>query len=272
MESSSPHPPAIRKVAFEFAHSRAVMDDATLERVLTDPPLYEGGGLPYHLDRAHAKALAELPKGARVLEIGCGGGQCREWIESIGLKYFGTDISQTRIQEELRVHGGADFLSDVHFAPLKEESFDAVYCAAVFEHLACPHLACQNIRALLKPGGLFLGNVSFLEAWHDNSFFHMTPNGVIELLRSGGLDPEYVWPSRNYSGFKALPRFGLRGPFKLLWVLGYKLAWSYDCQEALRNVYKKWRGRPVERPIMSDATMAGAIDWIAKRPSGIDSP
>src|SRR5207248_688266 len=132
--------------------------------------------------------------GARVLEIGCGGGQCRPWFQSHGFEYVGIDVSKTRVFDWLQRYGGPDLLCDSHFLPFKDQSFDVVYSAAVVEHLACPPLAVREMCRVLKPGGFYLGNVSFLEPWHDNSFFHMTPLGVAELLVESGFEVRHIWP------------------------------------------------------------------------------
>ncbi len=240
-----------------------------LDRVLKEPPRYtDGDGLPYHLDLAHAERIAKSPAG-RVLEIGCGGGQNRKWIESRGHRYVGSDISKTRVFEWLQEFGGPDLLCDAHFLPFRNEQFDIVYAAATTEHLACPQRVAQEVYRVLKPGGYFLGNVSFLEAWHDHSYFHMSPLGVIELLTRAGFEIEFVWPGRGYSGFRAIPSMAFRGPFRALVPFGRLMHGMYSVQTSLRGWLRKLRGRPVETELLRQATVAGAIDWIARRPANI---
>lgn len=191
-------------VNFTFTSKRSFMSDEALLQIFEDPARPETEGLPHHLDVAHAQCLQNLPQDTRVLEIGCGGGQFRPWFQQRGMEYVGTDISKTRVGEELRLYGGADVLCDAHFLRFADESFDVVYSAAVFEHLACPLRAVQEVRRVLKPGGLMLSNASFMEPWHDHSYFHLGPLGAVELLTAGEMRPLKVWPSRNYSGFKAM--------------------------------------------------------------------
>jgi len=237
-----------------------------LEAALMDPPLYDGHEtLPYHLDPAHARVLAELPPGSRVLEIGCGGGQNRGWMTRHDLSYIGTDLSRTRVFDWLQKYGGPDLLCDAHFLPFQDGQFDAVYSAATTEHLACPQRVVREVFRVLKPGGLFLGNVSFLEAWHDDSYFHMSPLGVCELLADAGFTVENVWPGRRYSGFTAIPSMGFRGPFKLLRYVGRGLHGMYRLQCWMRNRLRGFRGLPLESSIRQQAVVAGAIDWIARR-------
>lgn len=151
------------EVCFMFNSARSFMSEEALLLVLEDPARHKSERLPHHLDLAHAQCLQKLPEGTKVLEIGCGGGQSRPWFQQRGMQYVGTDISKTRVWEELRRFGGADLLCDAHFLPFADESFDVVYSAAVFEHLACPVRAVQEVRRVLKPGGLMLSNASFME-------------------------------------------------------------------------------------------------------------
>ncbi|MBX7258992.1 MAG: class I SAM-dependent methyltransferase [Candidatus Hydrogenedentes bacterium] len=219
------------------------------------------------MDPAHAKVLADAPRGTRLLEVGCSEGRNRPWFAKAGFVYFGTDIYRPADSELMRACGGPHFLSDAHFFPVADEQFDIVYCAAVTEHLACPHLAFQEMNRVLKPGGYFLGNVAFLEPWHADSFFHMSANGVIELLTLSGFRPEYVWPSRGYSEFDAAALLAFRGPFRAFKYVARGLNAAYRMQYKLRRLARSMKGKSEERFVDEWARVAGAIDWIARKPS-----
>lgn len=251
-------------VNFTFTSDRSFMSDEVLLQIFEDPARPETEGLPHHLDIAHAQCLQGLPQGTRVLEIGCGGGQSRPWFQQKGMQYVGTDISKTRVGEELRLYGGADVLCDAHFLPFADESFDVVYSAAVFEHLACPLRAVQEVRRVLKPGGLMLSNASFMEPWHDHSYFHLSPLGAVELLTAGEMRPVKIWPSRNYSGFKAMAvmRSGSFNPNRFL---GKLMHYLQESEDSLKAVARKLFGRPPKSMILAKAISAGAIDWIAMK-------
>jgi SAM-dependent methyltransferase len=216
---------------------------------------------PYHLDAAHQLVL-ERSTGT-VLEIGCGGGQMRQWSESHGLAYIGTDISKTRVNDELQKHGGPDILCDAHFLPFRAEIFDIVYSAAVTEHIADPHLMMSEVLRVLRPGGIYLGNSSFLEPWHDDSYFHMSPLGAYRALRSTGFDVENVWPGLNYSGYLAMLQMGNRLT-QFLVPLGKFQALVYRSGLTLRYLLR--RPGPRGGKIAWDACVAGAVDWIAQKP------
>ena len=254
-----------REFSFVFTSDRSVVPKALIEKVLTDPPTL-AGETPYHMDAAHAHLLSQLPKDIRVLEVGCGGGQCRPWFTDRGAQYVGSDLSKTRVHDWLQRFGGPDLLCDSHFLPFRDQSFDVVYCAAVTEHLACPQLAAREIFRVLKPGGYYLGNVSFLEPWHDASFFHMTPLGAVELLLGAGFEPRYVWPSRGYSGYVSLIAMGFRPPLRLLKYGGKLVYGLYRAQSKLLATARRFRNRLTVPDIFDRAKLAGATDWIAQRP------
>lgn len=218
----------------------------------------------YHLDRAHEDVLNGLPKGSLVLEIGCGGGQMRKWVKDRGLDYLGTDVSVERVHDWLAQHGGPDILCDAHALPIRSNSVDAVYAVAVWEHLAFPQLAAQEVRRVLKPGGYFLGSASFLEPWHDESYYHMTPNGTHMTLQLAGLDVLFIWPEVNWPGFRAMLVMGNKATRPLAW-LGRLMNRFYlfpkQVQFFLGN--RRWPGLDDLHTVRS--TMAGAIAWIARK-------
>ena len=187
----------------------------------------------------------------------------RQYLELKGHRYVGVDISKTRVNENLQRHGGPDLLCDAHFLPFADRRFDLVYSAAVTEHLACPYLVAQEVARSLKPGGFYLGNVSFLEPWHDDSFFHMSPLGVFELLTQADFEIMHIWPGQGYSGFRALLGMGNKATRPLTF-LGDIMYFIYRSGNRIRNLAKRREKWMTDR-IEDAAKVSGATDWIAKR-------
>jgi SAM-dependent methyltransferase len=258
---------AIADVSFRFPQRRSSKGEKDHSKYIHYPEFLEGTfDGPYHLDRAHAAVLVTLPSDTRILEIGCGGGQMRTWIQGRGMKYVGVDISKTRVHEWLRTHGGPDIICDAHFLPFLERQFDVVYVSAVTQYVACPIRYAQEVRRVLKPGGYFLSNVAFLEPWNDSSHFQMSPDGVIELLLQADFDIVAVWPGRGYHTFTAMLSMVFFGPFRLVRYLGWMPMALYRLQGWVRNLKRRLRGAPPLSRVLQDCVVAGAIDWIAKRP------
>lgn len=260
--------PESQGIAFEVRYVSLDEVQNALSSVFKRPAIVGAGSGVFHLDKAHIPYIKELPPGSTVLEVGCGGGQMRKWVEGLGLNYLGTDISVTRVHAHLQQYGGPDFLSDVHDLPVSDKSVDLVYSAAVVEHLAAPHRAMQEIFRVLKPGGLYLGNCSFMEPWHDESFFHVTPNGAVALLLQAGFEPVAVWPSERYSGYKSLLRMD-NSATKMLRSLG-SLMQGYSRMFFKLKKMLRGSGRYSESAQLADlAKTAGAIDWVARKPGGL---
>jgi len=195
----------------------------------------------------------------------------RDWLRSRGLTYVGTDVSTDRVHDWLTAFGGPDVLCDAHALPVRDNSVDAVYAAAVWEHLAFPQMAAREVARVLRPGGYFLGSASFLEPWHDESYYHMTPNGTHTTLRLAGLEILYVWPEVKWPGFVALLEMGNKATRPIRW-LG-RLMNAYYLFPKQMKLFVKMRTWPDrDRLFETRGKMAGAIAWIARRPQTAAAP
>lgn len=254
-----------KKVEIEYSSSYSV-DTIEFNDCFQYPPIRGASpkNMPYHLDLAHSTIIESFSNTVVILEVGCGGGQMRQYIESLKHQYIGIDISKTRVQKYLQEYGGPDILCDAHVLPFKDQTFDVVYSVAVAEHLTCPYFVVKEIARVLKPGGFYLGSVSFLEPWHDNSFFHMTPLGVFELLTQSDFDVTYIWPGENYSGFKSLMDMSNK-TIKSIKFIGNGLDLLYKKANQLRTIIKRDEQNKLGY-IHDNSKVAGAIGWIAKRP------
>ncbi len=254
-----------KTVVFQFEQSRSVRS-SSFENCFAYPTRCGATGTdkPHHLDDAHLAVIERLSKHSTVLEIGCGSAQMREYIEAAGHRYIGTDISPIRVNKNPQQHSGPDILCDAHFLPFADQSIDLVYSSALTEHLACPYLAAQQVARCLKPGGYYLGNVSFLEPWHADSFFHMTPLGVYELLTQADFDIKNIWPGKGYSGYRAILLMGNKITKPLAFV-GGAIHFIYASANRLRNFVKR-RNNWATESIADAARVSGATDWIARKP------
>ncbi len=118
----------------------------------------------YHLrDRFSDGQLKDL----HFLEMGCGAGPTMIWLAEKGVKVSGIDISTNALdlaRENFNRSGLNDRLMSLSEAsvtdvPFKDESFDGIVEACVFQHLDKKERAAAfaEVRRLLKPGGIFVG-------------------------------------------------------------------------------------------------------------------
>ncbi|MEM9633489.1 MAG: class I SAM-dependent methyltransferase [Pseudomonadota bacterium] len=138
----------------ENAPGADAKDDPTLQFYSKEAPVYTAsgkGGVSRHLE----EFLRRLPGGARVLELGCGGGRDAEAMMAAGFDVEPTDgtpeiaaRAEERLGRPVRV---------MRFDELcAEQSYDAVWANASLLHVprgALPDILAR-VRAALRPGGL----------------------------------------------------------------------------------------------------------------------
>lgn len=116
----------------------------------------------------HQALIDSLPKG-RVLDLGCGIGQYTDlWLRN-GFSVTSADISRHALDELKRRTPDAvtvelDMSQDL---PFKDGVFDAVFANLsihYFDEETTLKLA-EEIRRILKPGGLFMGSVNSSKAY-----------------------------------------------------------------------------------------------------------
>jgi len=106
--------------------------------------------------------LFSLPKGAKVLEIGCGEGHNLVQCAKAGIDAVGLDISNKSIEKAKRrlAQAGYDSSAAVHanveVADYPDNTFDAIYGSGVLHHLTDLEAMARNMHRMLKNGGFLL--------------------------------------------------------------------------------------------------------------------
>lgn len=80
----------------------------------------------------------------------------------------GAQVTRVDIQPRFRPAA----VADAQRLPFKDSSFDAVLAMSVLEHVPRPWLAVEEIRRILRSGGLVLGYVPFMYPYHADASFH----------------------------------------------------------------------------------------------------
>jgi hypothetical protein len=116
--------------------------------------------MPDGVRAAIERFVADLPKGARVLEIGSGSGRDAKAMEEGGLSVRRTDITPGFVQT-IRADGYpadvVDPLTDDLRDPERNEPYDGVYASASLLHVRREDLpeVLRKLAAATKEGGLF---------------------------------------------------------------------------------------------------------------------
>lgn len=147
------------------------------ELVLCGPLGIDGFSRPQPINRGNPyskvieRYLAETPEDALILEVG-GGDRRRSNPRHLNFEYLKFEL--------------ADVYGDIHTMPFADDTFSLVFSQAVFEHVANPFHAAEELIRITKPGGIILTEVAFMQPLHavPFHFFNMTPWGVQELFKS----------------------------------------------------------------------------------------
>jgi len=121
----------------------------------------------------------------RVLEVGCGAGHLLARVP-VGRR-FGVDLAHVLLQRARGRLGASAALAqaDAIELPFPSDTFERVYCSEVLEHLPDPPAAIDEIRRVLKAGGvavLSVPNESLINA----SKTLLRRTGLLRLLLRAG--------------------------------------------------------------------------------------
>jgi ubiquinone/menaquinone biosynthesis C-methylase UbiE len=137
--------------------------------------------------------LAELTPGisqpADILDLGCGKGDSVEFFSRLmpDTRWHGVDIEGSpEAQSRTRSNPNIDSFDGINL-PYGSDTFDIIYCQQVLEHVRHPDQLLPEVMRTLKPGGVFVGSVSYLEPFHSRSIFNFTPYGLNRVLQDAGL-------------------------------------------------------------------------------------
>lgn len=140
---------------------------------------------PFFLARRELnRAMRELAPSAsgRLLDVGCGTKPYRALFNV--QEYVGLDIDTSLA----RGRGVADVYYDGRRFPFDDNSFDAVLCNQVLEHVFNPEEFMRELQRVLTPGGRLILTVPFVWDEHEqpHDFARYSSFGLRALLERNG--------------------------------------------------------------------------------------
>jgi len=169
-------------------------------------------------------------RGARVLEVGSGGGVAAGLLGPLGARYFPVDIPKKNLARIRDDAPGPVFptSADAYRLPFRGGGFDLVILSEIVEHLEEPAVALREAARVLRPGGTLLLSVPYREeityqiCIHCNkptpthSHLHSFDEGALARLVAGaGLAPPRLSLHLNKIPSRLRLAYLLRGvPFR----------------------------------------------------------
>jgi ubiquinone/menaquinone biosynthesis C-methylase UbiE len=157
------------------------------------------------------QALSQLPANLRLLDVGAG--QQRYRSSCSHLRYVSQDFCEyDGVGNGQAMQAGAwetsetDIVSDIKTIPAENESFDAILCSEVLEHVPDPIGALREFARLLRPRGMLILTAPFCSVTHMAPYhFYSGFNKYFyeHFLPPMGFTIVEITPNGNYSDYSA---------------------------------------------------------------------
>ncbi|MGA8297568.1 MAG: class I SAM-dependent methyltransferase [Acidimicrobiales bacterium] len=143
---------------------------------------------------------AQIDKGLRVLDLGCGSGRHSFAALKRGADVVALDRSRAEIDSVIEMTAAMDeageidrsvvraaVVADIGRLPFASSSFDRVFASEVFEHLSDDAQAMREVARIVRPGGLVAVTVPRAGPeranWAVSSAYHGVEGGHIRIYR-----------------------------------------------------------------------------------------
>ncbi len=165
--------------------------------------------LKYNRDEFVKEQASLLPRGTKILDVGAGKTPYRHLFEHCN--YYAQDFAQhagstegPMAEKNSWFYGKLDYVCDAISIPVEDESFDAILCTEVIEHVTHPGSVLQEISRILKPGGKLILTAPLTSGLHQEPhhyFGGFTPYYYNNRLTDFGFASINVTPNGGFFSF-----------------------------------------------------------------------
>lgn len=163
------------------------------------------------------KALNVLPKGRRILDIGCGSGAFLTQAQKRFREVYGVDISETAISLARENDIVADIVDlNSQDLPYPDEYFDCLTLLSTVQYFYDPDATLRECHRVLSPSGTILLSVPNIRA-----FWRLARLVILGYFPRVSLDEEgYDGGTLHYFAYANLKELLSRNGFNVLWAHG----------------------------------------------------
>jgi len=203
--------------------------------------------------RGRRDTLLRHKSSGAILDLGCSSGGFLESMKSPLWKLYGIEMSDEVASEAEAKTGAEVFVGDILDAPYPSESFDAITCFHVFEHLYKPREVLEKVSKWLKPGGIFYANMPSIDSagarifksyWYalelPRHLYHFSPKSLRKLAESVDLSEVSLTAEREVF-IEASTRYWIDGMARKMGMLRQPLAKALPPSIPFRVVRKAFR-------------------------------
>jgi ubiquinone/menaquinone biosynthesis C-methylase UbiE len=185
------------------------------------------------IDRLVDQLFRGLPRGAAILDVGCGTGEHLKRALSLGLKASGVEPAPAMLAAARRDVPGARIEDGVATSlPFRDGEFDAVIMIEVLRYLdrSDTELALREARRVLRPGGKLL--VTLVNRWAlDGFYLHQRLRQLVKHSSFNETNPFCLFHTPasakrmlERAGFENVTTIGrLLGPIRIVYKLNEEL-------------------------------------------------
>lgn len=177
--------------------------------------------------------LEAIPPGSMILDAGCGTQRYRQHCNHLVYraqdfgKYDGIGSGEG-LQTEVWNYGKLDYVGNVWDIRENDNTFDAILCTEVFEHIPYPNETIAEFARLLKPGGLLVITAPFCSLPHMQPFYYYNGYSIDYyryIFNKYNFDLQVIEPNGNAYDYVAqeLFRVVLSTPMNMIKFLGMPL-------------------------------------------------
>lgn len=168
--------------------------DAFLDERLNDIyPEPFGDPHPGIIDQMVPKIITDyqLPKGAKVIDVGCGHGYALRAFRDHGMDATGVGFGEEA--EKARADGFEVIEQDMSFLDVADDTYDLAWCRHVIEHSIFPYFTLSEMYRIIKPGGVIYMEVpapdtACMHEANANHYSVLTRTSWLQLLHRCGFE------------------------------------------------------------------------------------